>query len=75
MEWRLYLSYVIICNISQHPPPPPPPPQSLNTGREFWQRSPPISGPIQKAGGGGAVRLRSDTKSGGRGGGGGVLSI
>ena len=26
MEWRLYLSYVIICNISQHSPPPPPPP-------------------------------------------------
>ena len=26
MEWRLYLSYVIICNISQPPPPPPPPP-------------------------------------------------
>ena len=30
----------------------------------------PASGPIQKAGGGGAVHLRPDTKSGGGGGGG-----
>ena len=46
---------LVLCNNLQYfTTQPPPPPQSLNTGREFWQRSPPI-GQFNQWGGGGVL--------------------